>query len=64
MPNKDGWKLSIAVEWVPVKPDTKESCHICRGTGKDFFDEDSCSSCSGNGFRYTRQAARAAARGG
>jgi DnaJ-class molecular chaperone len=48
------WKLSVRVEYVPKKPDTKIPCQSCRSTGKDFFGEDTCSSCGGNGFKYGR----------
>ncbi len=50
---KDGWKLSIRIEYVPIEPDKKEHCHTCRGTGKDnFLGEDDCTTCYGNGFTY------------
>lgn len=60
MIEKDGWKLSASVKWVPVEPDERITCKVCSGRGKRIHfgvsDDDNydCQDCGGNGFYYTR----------
>ena len=49
----DQWQLTGYFKWVPKRPDTKQTCRHCKGSGYNSFTDEKCFECSGNGFYYT-----------